>query len=172
MLRRIARSHPTPAVGDSDQGQRACVPAKGADVTITTVGNSTASGELLEAKEDRLVILVADTGVVTISAQQIRRAEVNLYSNGEAVALLTIWAVLGTASSLSHGEYFYISGPSWALVSNAAIIPVAADPGRFVTVEGHLGDLYEYARFPGGLPGAYDLHRIPLHHGVRAGCDG
>ena len=133
-----------------------CVPVGGSSITVTTTGESKVTGELIAADPDELDVLVADGHMLRLRADQIARADVSLYSNNAIVAVLTAWAIAGTASALSHGVFFSISGPTWTAVSTVAIAPVAADPGRFVTVKDNLGRLYQYARFPGGMPMGVD----------------
>jgi hypothetical protein len=137
-----------------------CVPVGGSPITLTTTDGSKLDGELLAASPDELVLLVGGDVVLHESAARIARADVDLYANGIVVGLLTFWAVAGTVSALSHGYLFVASGPTWALASSLAIAPIAADPGRFVTVQSDLGRLYQYARFPGGIPADVDVHAI------------
>ena len=132
----------------------ASVPVKGAEVKVWGPGGAAVSGELLAAEPGRLVLLVAGS-VREIDAGDVSRVEVEIYSNREIVGGLTAWAIVGTASALSHGLLFIFSGPAWAVISPAAIAPVAADQGRFATAEGDLSLLYQHARFPQGLPAAY-----------------
>jgi hypothetical protein len=49
------------------------------------------------------------------------------------------------------------SEPIWGAISAGAIVPVAADAGRFAYAErrSDFTFMHEYARFPQGLPPAY-----------------
>jgi hypothetical protein len=82
---------------------------------------------------------------------------VTRYENGALIAGLTIWAVAGAIAGISHGELLVFSEPIWSGVAAGAIIPVAADEGRFAYTERRwdFTFLHEYARFPQGLPPQY-----------------
>jgi hypothetical protein len=133
-----------------------CVPVGGSHITVTMRTERMIEGELLAATSNKLTVLVADGAVSRIDAGEVDHAQLDIYANGTIVGLLTLWGVIGTAASLSHGAYFIFSGPSWALVSTLAIAPVAADPDRFVRVTSDLERLHQYARFPGGLPASFE----------------
>jgi hypothetical protein len=144
-----------------------CVPVNGALVNVTTTGGSKVEGELLSADDGGLTLLESEAHLIDLNANQIAHADVHLYSNSLEAALLTIWAGAGLTSAATHGVFFLISGPAWVVVSFGAILPVAWDRGRLVTIKGELGKLYQYARFPAGLPDHFDPHRPQ----PRVSCD-
>lgn len=143
------------------------VPVKGSTVDVTLVDGSSVSGELLAASDRELTLKVGGFAEA-IDADTISKVDVTLYSNEGALGALTAWAILGTSSALTHGLFFIISGPLWALVSTVSIVPVGADMNRFARVRGDLGVLHQYARFPQGLPRDFEKHRTTVHRPSQA----
>jgi len=132
------------------------VPVRGAEVTIVRTDDTRVEGELIEATDDHVIVL-EDAALVAIPATEIRRAIVTRYENGPLVDTLLAWSFLGGATQASHGVFAAVSAPIWGGISAGAIVPVAADEGRFAYAERRtdLTFLQEYARFPQGLPAKY-----------------
>ncbi|HSQ63381.1 MAG TPA: hypothetical protein VLM85_09215 [Polyangiaceae bacterium] len=128
------------------------VPVTGSVVSIELADGSTVSGELLAAQKDSLALRVGKNTVELVAATAISHVDVTLYSNSVAVGALSAWAFVGTASSLTHGWGFVLTGPAWAVLSTVTILPVGLDTRRVARAVGDLGQLYVYARFPQGLP--------------------
>jgi hypothetical protein len=132
------------------------VPVTGAEVKIVRVDESSVTGELLEATDDRVTILKGSS-IVALEANDIRSVLVTRYENGTLIAILGAWSAVIGISQISHGVFLVITGPIWGGISTGAIIPVAADEGRFAHADKRSDFLYlrEYARFPQGLPPQY-----------------
>lgn len=132
------------------------VPVTGAEVTVVRNDDTSVTGELLEATDDR-VTLLKDARMVVIDAGDVRRAIVTRYENGAIVTALVAWSAIGGVTQISHGAFWLVSGPIWGGISAGALLPVAADQGRFAYAErrSDLTFLQEYARFPQGLPAEY-----------------
>ncbi len=131
------------------------VPVKGYHVSIQGADGFRLGGELLAADRDALVVLDGQR-VFRVPASMITSVHVPLYSNGALVGALTATGVVGTLSALTHGLFFVFSGPSWAVLSTTVVTTAAVDPHRVVSVQRDgLGALYQYARFPQGLPEPY-----------------
>jgi hypothetical protein len=147
------------AVSASDVTTRVAltnVPVKGAEITVTRLDGTKLSGELLAATDDTMTLLDGSS-IVRLGVADVRRAAVTRYDNGALIAGLTTWAVAGALGGISHGFLLIFSEPIWGGIASGAIIPVAADEGRFAYTERRwdFTFLHEYARFPQGLPPQY-----------------
>ncbi len=132
------------------------VPVNGSEVSIVRTDDTKVTGELLEATDDHVTLLRGDS-LIVIGADEIRRATVTRYENGDIVSALAAWSAFGSAATISHGVWLVMTGPVWGGLSAGAIVPVAADQTRFASTErrSDLLFLQEYARFPQGLPPQY-----------------
>jgi hypothetical protein len=152
-------------VSPSDVASRvalADVPVTGAEVTIVRTDESKVTGELLEATDVHVVIL-KDKTMVKIEASDIRRIIITRYENGTLIAILSVWSAAGAIGQLSHGKFALVTEPIWGGIASGAIVPVAADEGRFAHVEKRSDFVFlrEYARFPQGLPAQYAKGQPP-----------
>jgi len=129
------------------------VPVNGAEITVVRTDESKVTGELLEATEDHVVMLKERT-MVRIAADEVRRVIVTRYENGTLIAILAAWSGAGAIGQASHGRFAAVTEPIWGGIAAGAIVPVAADEGRFAHVEKKSDFVFlrEYARFPQGLP--------------------
>lgn len=129
------------------------VPVRGSEITIERGDDTRVTGELLEATDDHVTIL-RGASLVRIGIADIRRAIVTRYENGPIVDILLAWSLLQGVGQISHGVFAAASEPIWGGISAGAIVPVAADQGRFAYAERRLDlfFLHEYARFPQGMP--------------------
>jgi hypothetical protein len=132
------------------------VPVNGAEVTVVRVDDSKVTGELLEANDVHVVVLKERT-MVRIDASDIRRVIVTRYENGPLIAILSAWTGAGAIGQASHGKFALVTEPIWGGIAAGAMLPVAADEGRFAHVEKRSDFVFlrEYARFPQGLPPQY-----------------
>ncbi|HEX4517559.1 MAG TPA: hypothetical protein VH054_28635 [Polyangiaceae bacterium] len=132
------------------------VPVTGAEVTVVRDDETKVTGELLEVSDVHLVILKEHT-MVRIESSDVRRVIVTRYESGTLIAILTIWAGAGAIGQASHGVFAAVTEPIWGGIAAGAIVPVAADEGRFAHVDKRADFvlLREYARFPQGLPPQY-----------------
>lgn len=138
------------------------VPVNGAEVTVERSDDTKVTGELLEATEVH-VVLLKDNTMVRIEASDIRRVIVTRYENGTLIAILAVWSGAGAIGQASHGIFATVTEPIWGGIASGAIVPVAADEGRFAHVEKRSDFVFlrEYARFPQGLPPAYAKGQPP-----------
>jgi hypothetical protein len=138
------------------------VPVNGAEVTVVRTDESKVKGELLEASEDHVVLLKEET-MVRIRADDIRQVIVTRYENGTLIAILTAWSAAGAIGQATHGKFAAITEPIWGGIAAGALVPVAADEGRFAHVEKRSDFVFlrEYARFPQGLPAQYAKRQPP-----------
>jgi hypothetical protein len=129
------------------------VPVRGFQVNIDAA-NGSFSGELF-AVDDQFVYVNTGRSEQEWNGERIPRAfikevEVDLYSSD---SLFTgVWTGLGTASTLSHGAFLIFSGPIWL----ATGIPVSVNESsasHATAGPDELSKLYQFARFPQGLPG-------------------
>jgi hypothetical protein len=129
------------------------VPVNGAELTVLRDDQTEVKGELLEASENHVVILKSHT-MVRIDANDIRRVTVTRYENGTLIAILLAWSTAGAIGQASHGKFAAVTEPIWGGIAAGALLPVAADEGRFAHVEKKSDFVFlrEYARFPQGLP--------------------
>jgi hypothetical protein len=132
------------------------VPVKGAEISITRLDGTQITGELLAATDDTMTVLDGSS-IVRLGVADVRRAIVTRYENESLIGGLTVWAVAGALAGISHGFLLLFSEPIWGGIATGAIVPVAADEGRFAYTERRwdFSFLHEYARFPQGLPPQY-----------------
>jgi hypothetical protein len=138
------------------------VPVRGASVTVERNDDTSLKGELLAASEKEVFVL-ADGNVTRVGADAVKRVAIKRYDNHVPNAVIATWSALGALGALTQG-YLAIGGePVWAGVAAGAIVPVAADEGRFAYTErqSDFTFLHEYARFPQGLPPAYAARSSP-----------
>lgn len=129
------------------------VPVRGFRVSVETRGADVApvDGELLAV--DRLHVWVArGWEVVALHRDEVARVTVTVLDD-EATGLgLGVWTGLGAASTLSHGYYLLLSAPVWlGLGVPLTVYTSAQNRARF---DKDLGGLWQFARFPQGLPAA------------------
>ena len=138
------------------------VPVNGAEVTVVRDDDSQVKGELLEATEAHVVILKEHT-MVRIDAINVRHLIVTRYENGTLIAILAVWSGAGAIGQLSHGKFAAVTEPIWGGIAAGALVPVAADEGRFAHVDKRSDFVFlrEYARFPQGLPAQYAKGQPP-----------
>jgi hypothetical protein len=120
--------------------------ALGAFVVVDTE-HGRADGELIAVTMTHL-ILRQETGLSAIPHPDVKSATVVAYRTQES--LLTLWGVLGTLSTASHGFFLVFSGPAWILATSLS----AAFESRaaLLTATAPFTSLIPYARFPQGLP--------------------
>ena len=138
------------------------VPVNGAEVTVERDDQTKVTGELLEASEDHVVLLKEHT-MVRIKANDVRRLIVTRYENGTLIAILAVWSAAGAIGQISHGKFALVTEPIWGGIATGALLPVAADEGRFAHVDKRSDFVFlrEYARFPQGLPPQYAKGQPP-----------
>ena len=133
------------------------VPVRGSDVTVRRTDDTTIKGELIAGNDEGVVVMLASGDLVAIGAGSISRVAVKRYDNNLPVGVLVVWSLAGAVGGLTHGLLALASEPIWGALSAGAMLPVAADNGRFAYAErrSDFTFLREYARFPQGLPPKY-----------------
>jgi len=120
----------------------------GGYILVVRGDGSETEGELLAA-HDGLVHVRGERGWHVIRQDEIRSMRLAVYQTGQTG--LTIWGLLGTLSTLSHGFVLIFSAPVWligtgvsaGLESRAALLDYPDQP---------LPAFAKYARYPQGMP--------------------
>jgi hypothetical protein len=133
-------------IGRPSSGESvADVPVRGHVITLST-RRGTVTGELLAVGPRELMILGEnDNQIVRFS--EIEDVDIKLYRSYEGAT--GAWTGVGTASALTHGLIAIISIPVW-LISGITVTAGEAENSRVEAVD--LAKLYQYARFPQGMP--------------------
>jgi hypothetical protein len=133
------------------------VPVRGHDIDIEHAGQTT-SGELL-AVDDLYLYVLTDGRVRAIERRKVTQVSVELYASQAGQAGL--WTALGTVSTVSHGFFLVITAPVW-LATGISVTAGAAATNDLEVRDDKLGPLYQFARFPQGLPPTWPGARVPL----------
>jgi hypothetical protein len=134
------------------------VPVKGFDVTVRGNGGSTIEGELLGIDHEYLYVLAKD-GTTAIARADVVSVSLQMYSPSGA-GTAAVWTLLGALSTVSHGYYAVFTAPTWAVVGGGTAI-VMATAGSESAARDELGQLFQFARFPQGLPPDWPENRHP-----------
>jgi hypothetical protein len=128
------------------------VPVHGFNVEASMASgdrSETVTGELLAA-EPEILYLFKEGQTLKIPRSDLRKVElVELFPSGAAA--MGIWTALGTASSASHGLYAMYSMPIW-LVTGISLSVAAALGNDLVVPLSSYDQLYQFARYPQGMP--------------------
>jgi hypothetical protein len=131
------------------------VPVVGYHVRVTrTGGRSTVEGELLAAGWMQLWVLSNQTTVV-VERDEISRVEINLYEASGEVWGAIGWTFLGVISTASNGWLAIFTAPAWLIAGTATAITAANASDMRVDRDGGFDELYQFARFPQGLPAGW-----------------
>jgi hypothetical protein len=133
------------------------VPVRGHEIEIEHAGQTT-SGELL-AVDDMYLYVLTDSRVRAIERRKVTQVSVELYASQAGQAGL--WTALGTVSTISHGFLLVITAPVW-LATGISVTAGAAATNDLEIRDDRLGPLYQFARFPQGLPPTWPGARVPL----------
>ncbi len=127
-------------------------------------GNIRISGELIAIHEDSCFILVYEydqkTTLTSVFNQDIVAAKIGKYDYDDDK--VTMHALYGTGSAVTHGWYGILSAPIWIIsgilanrkFSNSSIIKYHSRSNDSWT------DLRIYSRFPGGVPKSLNRKKI------------
>jgi hypothetical protein len=127
------------------------VPVNGFPVDVELYEGDSVSGELL-AVDDTTVSVLTKTGTRWIAKNNVSKVSVKLYAS-HAWELVG-WTALGVVSTLSHGYLLIFTAPAWLLIG----LPTAAASGasnHLHVDQSHAAYLWQFARFPAGLPPAW-----------------
>jgi hypothetical protein len=131
------------------------VPVKGFDVDVELASGS-ASGELL-AVEPEGIYLLADDKTSFVAMRDVKKVSVELYSSDWG--WMAGWTALGTASTLTHGFYLLFTAPVW-LTTGTVTAAVAGASNDLKVTPAQLPRLWQFARFPAGLPASWPHTRL------------
>jgi hypothetical protein len=137
------------------------VPVRGADTRVYFKGGDTLDGELLAVGKHGIA-LAAHRGSndedLIISETEIEKIRVRAYSNAALAGALITWTAVGTLSTASHGVFLIFSAPIWTISGTATSIAAAEDSDQSaVVLGGAQAQLWQFARFPQGLPPSYPI---------------
>ena len=134
---------------------------RGAWIELTLRGGvpPTVAGELL-AIDAKGIHVLTQGGAVTALPGDVTKAAIGVHRNQRSDA--TMWTVLGTLSTLSHGGFLVLTAPLLWGVGGGAATASESHSG----VEESLRDARKYARFPQGLPEGLDLAAMPPLAGI------
>jgi hypothetical protein len=147
---------------------------KAKDAAVETYGcwirlqaQSEIAGELIAVELSKVWVLT-EAGIPTaVEMDAVWKAEIVVYKNNSGS--LTVWSVLGTLSSASHGWLAIISGPLWFLAGVSATSSESYDgwlrlPRAETTVilKSDWLEVGKFARFPQGLPKDVDLSQLKI----------
>jgi hypothetical protein len=128
------------------------VPVHGHRVDVRLNAGCKATGELLAADTASLWLQPAPGRVWAVPLWAIERVDIEVYASESAA--VAGWTALGTLSSVSHGKFLILSLPVW-LITGASMSAVAASGNDANLEPEDLPHVYEYARFPQGLPASF-----------------
>jgi hypothetical protein len=74
--------------------------------------------------------------------------EVRSSASGE----MGVWTALGCASTVTHGYYLIITGPMWLATGITSAVGESRSSHAKAENQSDFGRLYQFARFPQGLP--------------------
>lgn len=127
------------------------VPVHGFQVDVEKAGGVTVSGELLGLGPEGIYVL-SNNQTSLVATRDVKKVSVELYDSGWAWML--VWTVLGTASTLSHGFYLILSAPIW-IATGSATTGAAGASNDLDVAPGQVMRLWQFARFPAGMPAAW-----------------
>lgn len=124
------------------------VPVRGHRVWVTRPGGEELSGELLAVEEERIWLQTAE-GAEPFPVAPTDRVTVELAKSDRGKTAL--WSTFGCASTVTHGAFLIFTGPAW--IATGVTSSVGARRSTELNVDpGDLPRLYQFARFPQGLP--------------------
>jgi hypothetical protein len=132
------------------------VPVHGFNVKVER-NDDDVEGELLAVEPRGVWVLPKDAtttlGRVFIPASEITNVRIDVYPTQPWSYVG--YAVLGTLSTISHGFFLIFTGPTWLLTGISTAIGEGASGHIDVPrPEDHVY-LYQFARFPAGMPPAW-----------------
>ena len=139
------------------------VPVRGHQIDVEAFGRDArrynVSGELLAVDPANIWVLEPANVVTGVPRDDLLDVKIELYDSGSDVSV--VWTVIGAASTLSHGVLLIVTGPVWIVTGTAASFGASQANNLYVPPE-QAGDLYQFARFPQGLPPGF--LRPPAEH--------
>jgi hypothetical protein len=130
---------------------------------IDRSGKDLAHGELIAIDPAAIHVLTA-AGLQSIPRAAVRRITVVGYGN--RTGTLTIWAVAGGVSTLSHGGYLLFTAPMWII---GGVISHHKENSAGVWHDAEIAR--RFARFPQGLPPDLDPAALVIQHAADTKTD-
>ncbi len=125
------------------------VPVHGAEVLVELNNGEERDGELLAADANGISVLESTNDITYIPRNWIDSVQVILYESASGAT--GWWFGLGAASTLSHGFLLILSLPVW--IGTGVTAEVGSRRASKLDVQpAWLDALYQFARFPQGLP--------------------
>ncbi|MFK7926615.1 MAG: hypothetical protein AB8H79_00385 [Myxococcota bacterium] len=130
------------------------VPVSGHRVKVWEVNGAWAKGELV-AVDDSSIYVLTDHGLRRVRRPWADRMVIIRTENARSWHLAG-WGVAGAFSTLTHGFLLVLTIPMWAIATTASIAIRESFQRMTVILGGENNPawdrLYQYARFPQGLP--------------------
>jgi hypothetical protein len=120
---------------------------RGAWIEVETKSGKWISGELISVSEKGIFIELGNLYV--IGWEDVKRARLVRYRPGGWWGL-TVWTVVGTASTLSHGLYLIYTAPAWLVLG--AISRVIATREPVYECSDDFRKCIPFSRYPQGIP--------------------
>lgn len=115
-------------------------------------------GELIAVDHRMIWLRVTDDDNCLLALDLSQIANVEVYDVYDANAdVVALWSTLGLLSTLSHGFVLVMTAWTWIL-PGAVLVSRAATASDLEVDESHqLPQLYQFARFPQGVPAAWRM---------------
>jgi hypothetical protein len=134
------------------------VPVRGFNVSVERRESGNVSGELL-AVNPEFVYVEVDEETQAVPVADIRGVSVDLYAN--EWGWYALWTTLGTLSTVTHGRYLIFTAPAWLATGIPATASLAGAGKVRVEATQVQPQLFQFARFPAGLPAGWPSKRAP-----------
>lgn len=133
------------------------VPVLGHRVVVFSRGGERVRGELLAVDTRYLSVQPEIGALVHVPVEQ--AASVRVVVRPRNAHFLVPWGIVGTVSTLTHGFALVLTAPTWmAMTAGFSVSSYAG--GTLKVYSGDYDKLYQFSRFPAGLPFAF-LATVP-----------
>jgi hypothetical protein len=128
------------------------VPVRGHEIDLAAFGDDrryNVSGELLAIDPVAIWVLESSGDVAWVPRDDLLDVKIELYDS--AASETALWTTIGSLTTASHGFFLILTLPMWVGTGTAASIGASESNNLVVPVEA-VDALYQFARFPQGLP--------------------
>jgi len=128
------------------------VPVHGHEIDLAAFGDGqrySVSGELLAVDPVAIWVLESTGEVAWVPRADLLDVKIELYDS--AATGTAIWTTIGSLTTPSHGLFLIFTLPMWVGTGTAASIGASESNNLVVPLE-DIDALYQFARFPQGLP--------------------
>jgi hypothetical protein len=134
------------------------VPVHGHRVRVLQLSRPPVVGELL-AVHSTVLVVMTDAGVVYyIPVGDVQAVRLHLMP--VAPEHLGVWGAVGLATTPTHGGFLILTAPMW-IVGTIAATALDTNASRPKLSGPDVAHLWQYARFPQGLPEGFDTTALP-----------